>query len=63
MLDAGTPASWATADEFYGGDRHLRCDLQGRGVGYVLAVAKSHRVTASANSPVRAARLEPARAF
>jgi hypothetical protein len=43
---------------------HLRFDPQGRGVGYVLAVAKSHRVTAlSANSPVRAARLEPARAF
>lgn len=43
-LDAGVPAAWATADEFYGGDRHLRADLQGRGVGYVLAVAKSHRV-------------------
>jgi SRSO17 transposase len=44
-LDAGIPAQWATADEFYGGDRGLRRDLQGRGVGYVLAVAKSHRVT------------------
>jgi SRSO17 transposase len=45
---AGVPAAWATADEFYGGDRALRRDLQGRGMGYVLAVAKSHRVTASA---------------
>jgi SRSO17 transposase len=44
-LDAGVPARWATADEFYGGDRGLRRDLQGRNVGYVLAVAKSHRVT------------------
>jgi SRSO17 transposase len=44
-LDAGVPAAWATADEFYGGDRGLRRDLQARGVGYVLAVARSHRVT------------------
>jgi len=44
---AGIPAAWATADEAYGGDRGLRRDLQTRGTGYVLAVAKSHRVTAS----------------
>lgn len=43
-FDAGVPAAWVTADEFYGGDRGLRRDLQGRRVGYVLAVAKSHRV-------------------
>jgi SRSO17 transposase len=43
-LDGGLPAAWATADEFYGGDRGLRRDLQGRTVGYVLAVARSHRV-------------------
>ena len=43
-LDAGIPASWATADEFFGGDRVLRRDLQTRRIGYVLAVAKSHRV-------------------
>jgi SRSO17 transposase len=47
-LAAGVPATWATADEFYGGDRHLRHDLQTRRVGYVLAVAKSHRVTTCA---------------
>lgn len=43
-LDAGMPAGWSTADEFYGGDRGLRRDLQGRRVGCVLAVARSHRV-------------------
>jgi SRSO17 transposase len=57
-LDAGVAARWCTADEFYGGDRHLRRDLRGRGVGYVLAVAKSHRVTARAvDGPVRADRI------
>jgi SRSO17 transposase len=57
-LDAGVPAAWCTADEFYGGDRRLRRDLQARGVGYVLAVAKSHRVTARLDQgPVRADRL------
>jgi hypothetical protein len=43
-LDAGVPAAWASADEFYGGDRGLRRDLQGRHLFYVLAVAKSHQV-------------------
>jgi SRSO17 transposase len=43
--DAGVPARWATADEFYGADRALRRDLHNAGMGYVLAVAKSHRVT------------------
>jgi SRSO17 transposase len=54
--EAGVPAAWATADEFYGADRHLRRDLQARGVGYVLAVAKSHRITAWA--PLGAARAD-----
>jgi SRSO17 transposase len=66
-LDAGVPAAWCTADEFYGGDRHLRRDLQTRGIGYVLAVAKNHRVTARpADGPVRADRLAeslPSRAW
>jgi SRSO17 transposase len=66
-LDAGVPAAWATADEFYGGDQYLRRDLHARGVGYVLAVAKSHRVIARpADGPVRADRLTaalPARAW
>lgn len=44
-LDAKVPAAWVTADEFYGADRGLRRDLQARDLGYVLAVAKSHRFT------------------
>jgi SRSO17 transposase len=42
---AGVPAAWATADEFYGNHRDLRRDLQVRGLGYVLGVARNHRVT------------------
>jgi SRSO17 transposase len=44
-LDAGTPAGWATGDEVYGADPALRKDLAARGLGYVLAVAKSHQFT------------------
>jgi SRSO17 transposase len=44
-LDAGTPAGWAAGDEVYGADPALRKDLAARGLGYVLAVAKSHRFT------------------
>lgn len=66
-LDAGVSAAWCTADEFYGGDRHLRRDLQARGLGYVLAVAKSHRVLArTVDGPARADQLAaalPARAW
>jgi SRSO17 transposase len=43
-LDAGVPTAWATADEFYGGDRGPPRDLQARTLGYVLAVAKNDRV-------------------
>jgi SRSO17 transposase len=43
-FDAGMPAAWVTADEFYGGERGLRRDLQERQVGYVLAVARSHHI-------------------
>lgn len=58
VLDANVPAAWVTADEAYGGDRHLRRGLQARGIGYVLAVAKSHRVTARpVDGPRRADRL------
>ena len=44
-IDAGLPARWATADEFYGNERGLRRDLQSRDIGYVLAVARNHRAT------------------
>jgi len=43
-LDAGTPAGWAAADEVYGQDPRLRAELARRGLGYVLAVAKSQAV-------------------
>lgn len=44
-LDAATPAGWAAGDEVYGADPALRKDLAARGLGFVLAVAKSHRFT------------------
>ena len=40
-LDAGTPAAWVAGDEVYGTDPGLRTDLEKRGMGYVLAVARS----------------------
>lgn len=43
-LDDGTPAGWVAGDEVYGNDPNLRADLHGRGIGYVLAVARDHRV-------------------
>ena len=46
-LDAGVPAGWVTGDEVYGADPGLRAELEGRGVGYVLAVACDHRVLAA----------------
>ena len=44
-LDAGVPAAWVAGDEVYGADPGLRADLEKRRIGYVLAVAKDHRVT------------------
>lgn len=44
-LEAGTPAAWATADEVYGNDPNLRRAIAAGGLGFVLAVAKSHRFT------------------
>ena len=44
-LEAGIPASWVAGDEVYGNDPRLRADLVERGIGYVLAVAKDHRIT------------------
>jgi SRSO17 transposase len=64
-LDAGTPAAWVTADEVYGQDPKLRAGLACRGLGYVLAVAKSCPVTTPAGT-FPAARLAgqlPARAW
>src|SRR5829696_8419000 len=49
-LDAGVPASWVTGDEVYGACPRLRAWLEGRGIGYVLAVACDHRVRAAGDS-------------
>jgi SRSO17 transposase len=49
-LDAGTPAAWVTGDEVYGADPGLRADLERRRIGYVLAVAASHRLVTGAGA-------------
>lgn len=43
-LAGGVPASWVAGDEVYGTDSKLRRHLRDAGLGYVLAVAKSHQV-------------------
>jgi len=61
-LDAGTPARWATGDEVYGADPGLRAELEKRQLGYVLAVARSHRFLTAAGvlrADALAARLPP----
>ena len=64
-LDAGVPAGWVTADEVYGQDPKLRAELARRGLGYVLAMAKSHPVTTAAGprTPAELVRRLPARAW
>ena len=64
-LDAGTPAGWVTADEVYGQDPVLRSELARRGLGYVLAVARSHHVTTAIGPrpAIELARRLPARAW
>jgi SRSO17 transposase len=47
-LDSGVPAAWVTGDEVYGNSPQLRDELEERRVGYVLAVACSHRVDTGA---------------
>jgi SRSO17 transposase len=64
-LDAGVPAAWVTGAEVYGADPQLRAELEGRGIGYVLAVACDHPVVAG-GAPHRAdalLRRVPARAW
>ena len=64
-LDAGTPAAWVTADEVYGQDPKLCAELARRGLGYVLAVAKSHPVTTAIGTcpAIKLAKRLPARAW
>ncbi len=49
-LDAGVRCSWVAGDEVYGNAPKLRADLVERRVGYVLAVAKDHRITTGAGT-------------
>lgn len=51
-LDAGVPTRWVAADEVYGADPNLRAELQGRRVGYVLAIGCDRRVPTAAG-PMR----------
>ena len=43
-LDAGMEAAWVAGDEVYGGDPRLAAAVEGRGLGYVLAIASTARV-------------------
>jgi SRSO17 transposase len=64
-LDAGTLAAWVTADEVYGQDPALRAEVARRGLGYVLAVRRSHLVTTGAGPrpAIELAKRLPARAW
>jgi SRSO17 transposase len=44
----GAPARWAAGDEVYGNDPKLRAGIAGHGLGFVLAVAKDHRILTAA---------------
>ncbi|MFF0001088.1 IS701 family transposase [Streptomyces avermitilis] len=44
-LEAGVPASWVAGDDVYGGNPYLRTALEGRGIGYALAVVCDHQIT------------------
>jgi SRSO17 transposase len=64
-LDAGVRAGWVAGDEVYGADPDLRGECERRGIGYVLAIARDHRLDTGAG-PLRADTLSlrlPARAW
>ena len=58
----GVPFAWVAADEVYGGHGPLRTWLEQPALGYVLAVARDHRVPAGAGRTVRADRARRAAA-
>ena len=47
-VTAGAPVRWAAGDEVYGNDPKLRAGIAGHGLGFVLAVAKDHRIRTAA---------------
>jgi SRSO17 transposase len=61
-IDAGVPASWVTADEAYGRDCKFRSWLEGRRIGYVVAVPCNQVVpghTGTSRADVLAAHAPP----
>ncbi|MGO4420125.1 IS701 family transposase, partial [Streptomyces sp. MCAF7] len=48
FLNAGHRIAWVTGDEVYGGNPKLRAALEERGLGYVMAVARSAEVATHA---------------
>ena len=49
-VTAGTPAQWVAGDEVYGNDPKLRAGIAACGLGFVLAVAKDHRIATAAGT-------------
>jgi SRSO17 transposase len=49
-VTAGAPARWAAGDEVYGNDPKLRAGIAACGLGFVLAVAKDHRIATAAGT-------------
>ena len=49
-VDAGVPTGWVTADEAYGSDYKFRTWLEGRRIGYVVAVACNQTIPAVAGT-------------
>ncbi|WP_261809105.1 transposase [Nonomuraea sp. C10] len=47
-LEAGVPFGWVTADGAYGDNGPLRCFLEGRQIGYVLAISRAHQISTRA---------------
>jgi SRSO17 transposase len=47
-VTAGMPAQWVAGDEVYGNDPKLRAGIAACGLGFVLAVAKDHRIATPA---------------
>lgn len=52
IVNAGTPARWATGDEVYGADPELRQSLPELGLGYVLGIG-CNRTVPTADGPRR----------
>jgi SRSO17 transposase len=49
-VTASVPAQWVAGDEVYGNDPQLRAGIAGHGLGFVLAVAKDHRILTAAGT-------------